>query len=130
ERNLLGLGLYAKAAVQYGQHAQGYQLSFVEPYLLGYRVAWGLDLSQKVQKSTQFTSYETRTVGGSTRFGFALREDLSLQLRYSIFQQKVSLPDVLRNCNNVSPDSSLGLFPTPNKQATTIDPATGAFFET
>src|SRR5207249_739460 len=63
ERNLLGLGLYAKAAVQYGQHAQGYQLSFVEPYLLGYRVAWGLDLSQKIQKSTQFTSYETRTIG-------------------------------------------------------------------
>src|SRR5437868_8845304 len=25
ERNLLGLGLYAKAAIQYGQHAQGYQ---------------------------------------------------------------------------------------------------------
>src|SRR4030095_4891317 len=113
ERNLLGLGLYAKAAVQYGQHAQGYQLSFVEPYLLGYRVAWGLDLSQKVQKSTQFTSYETRTVGGSTRFGFALREDLSLQLRYSIFQQKVSLPDVLRNCNNTIPQPD-GTFPTPD----------------
>ncbi len=43
ERNLLGLGLYAKAAVQYGQNAHGYQLSFVEPYLLGYRLAWGLD---------------------------------------------------------------------------------------
>jgi outer membrane protein insertion porin family len=130
ERNLLGLGLYAKAAIQYGQNASGYQLSFVEPYLLGYRVAWGLDLSSKVQKSTQFTSYETRTIGGGTRFGFALREDLSLQLRYSIFQQKVTLPDILKNCNNVGPDSSLGLFPTPDKQATTIDPATGLPFTT
>lgn len=114
ERNLLGLGLYAKAAVQYGQHAQGYQLSFVEPYLLGYRVAWGLDLSQKVQKSTQFTSYETRTVGAATRFGFALREDLSLQLRYSIFQQKVTLPQNLQNCNNINPDFA-NTFPTPDK---------------
>jgi outer membrane protein insertion porin family len=114
ERNLLGLGLYAKAAVQYGQNAHGYQLSFVEPYLLGYRVAWGLDLSQKVQSSTQFTSYETRTIGGSTRFGFALREDLSLQLRYSLFSQKVTLPDVLRNCNNINPDF-ITTFPTPDK---------------
>src|SRR5262249_18346563 len=130
ERNLLGTGLYAKAAVQYGQHAQGYQLSFVEAYLLGYRIAWGLDLSQKVQKSTQFTSYETRTVGAATRFGFALREDLSLQLRYSIFQQKVSLPFELQNCNNLNPNSANGLFPTPDKQSTTIDPATGAAFET
>jgi outer membrane protein insertion porin family len=114
ERNLLGLGLYAKAAIQYGQHAHGYQLSFVEPYLLGYRVAWGLDLSQKVQQSTQFTSYQTNTIGGSTRFGFALREDLSLQLRYSLFSQKVSLPDVLHNCNNINPDFT-NTFPTPDK---------------
>src|SRR5439155_9862368 len=53
ERNLLGLGLYARAAVQYGQHASGAQLSFVEPYLLGYRLAFGLDLFSRLQKSTQ-----------------------------------------------------------------------------
>jgi outer membrane protein insertion porin family len=122
ERNLLGLGLYAKAAVQYGQHAQGYQLSFVEPYLLGYRVAWGLDLSTKVQKSTQFTSYETRTTGGSTRFGFALREDVSLQLRYSLFSQKVSLPSQLQNCNNVNPDF-VNTFPTPDKVGSFTPPS-------
>jgi outer membrane protein insertion porin family len=125
ERNLLGLGLYAKAAIQYGQNASGYQLSFVEPYLLGYRVAWGLDLSSKVQKSTQFTSYETRTIGGSTRFGFALREDLSLQLRYSIFQQKVTLPDVLKNCNNLAPDF-VNTFPTPDKVNNPFVPPVGA----
>src|SRR5215467_4215173 len=127
ERNLLGMGLYAKAALQYGQHAHGYQLSFVEPYFLGYRVAWGLDLSAKVQQSTQFTSYQTSTLGAGTRFGFALREDLSLQLRYSIYQQKVTLPDVLKNCNNLTPNSNNGLFPTPDKQGM-IDPATGLPF--
>ncbi len=114
ERNLLGLGLYAKAAIQYGQNSRGYQLSFVEPYLLGYRIAWGLDLSSKVQKSTQYTSYETRTTGGTTRFGFALREDLNLQLRYSLFTQKVSLPQTLRNCNNINPDY-VNTFPTPDQ---------------
>src|SRR5499433_1377782 len=112
ERNLLGMGLYAKAALQYGQHAHGYQLSFVEPYLLGYRVAWGLDLSSKVQKSTTYTSYETRTTGASTRLGFALREDVGLQLRYSVFSQKVTLPNVLNNCNDRNPDF-INTFPTP-----------------
>src|SRR6266702_4115494 len=39
ERNLLGRGLFAKASVTYGQYARGISLSFVEPYLLDYRVA-------------------------------------------------------------------------------------------
>ena len=34
-----------------------------------------------------------QTIGFSPRLGFSLREDLSLQLRYSIYQQKISLPD-------------------------------------
>jgi outer membrane protein insertion porin family len=42
-----------------------------------------------------------------------LREDLSLQLRYSLFSQKVTLPDVLRNCNNTIPQPD-GTFPTPD----------------
>ena len=47
ERNFLGRGLFAKASVTYGQYARGYSLSFVEPYLLDYRVALGLDLFQR-----------------------------------------------------------------------------------
>ena len=43
ERNFLGRGLYAKAAVTYGQYARGGSLSFVDPYLFDYRVALGLD---------------------------------------------------------------------------------------
>ncbi|WP_291861976.1 outer membrane protein assembly factor BamA [Bradyrhizobium sp.] len=100
ERNFLGRGLYAKAAVTYGQFARGYSLSFVEPYLLDYRVALGLDLFQREQLANRFISYGTSTIGFSPRLGFSLREDLSLQVRYSIYQQKISLPDNLRNCNN------------------------------
>jgi outer membrane protein insertion porin family len=111
ERNLLGHGLYAKASVQYGQYAQGYTFSFVEPYLLGYRLALGVDVFSKFQKPTNFVSYETRTTGGGLRLGFTLREDLSLQLRYSIYDQKIVIPDALRNCNNLTPDF-VNTFPT------------------
>ncbi|MBR0872503.1 outer membrane protein assembly factor BamA [Bradyrhizobium tropiciagri] len=101
ERNLLGRGLFAKASVTYGQYARGYSLSFVEPYLLDYRVALGLDLYQRQQLSNSYIAYGTKTLGFSPRLGFSLREDLSLQLRYSIYQQEISLPSTLNNCNNV-----------------------------
>ena len=101
ERNFLGRGLYAKASVQYGQYARGYSLSVVEPYLLDYRVALGLDMFQRQQLANSYVSYNTSTLGFSPRLGFQLREDLSLQLRYSIYQQKISLPAALSNCNNV-----------------------------
>jgi outer membrane protein insertion porin family len=100
ERNLLGRGLFAKAAVTYGQYARGYSLSFVEPYLLDYRVALGLDLYQREQRSNSYISYGTKTLGFSPRLGFSLREDLSLQVRYSIYQQQITLPSYLANCNN------------------------------
>jgi len=102
ERNFLGRGLYAKAAVTYGQYARGYSLSLVEPYLLDYRVALGLDLFQRQQLANSYISYGTKTLGFSPRLGFALREDLSLQLRYSIYQQELQLPSNLANCNNNS----------------------------
>ncbi|EKS38173.1 outer membrane protein assembly factor BamA [Afipia broomeae] len=114
ERNLLGRGLYAKASVQYGQRTQGYTLSFVEPYLLGYRVALGLDFYQRKQLASNYVSYDSKTIGFSPRLGFQLREDLNLQLRYSISRQEITLPYYLQNCNNFGsgiPGSSY--FPTP-----------------
>jgi outer membrane protein insertion porin family len=112
ERNLLGRGLYGKVSVTYGQYARGLSLSFVEPYLLDYRVALGLDTYYREQLPNQYISYETRTIGFSPRIGLQLREDLSLQLRYSIYQQKVSLPGFLDNCNN-SQTNGLPFNPSP-----------------
>ena len=100
ERNLLGTGLYAKAGFQYGQRVRGWTLSVVEPFLLGYRIAGGLDFFQRQQLPSQYVSYETKTTGGSARLGFALREDLSMQVRYSLYQQKVSIDPTLQDCNN------------------------------
>jgi outer membrane protein insertion porin family len=113
ERNLFGLGLAAKVGVTYGQYSKGANFSFVEPYLLGYRLALGLDLYAKQQLPTNFISYQTDTLGAGVRLGVALREDLSLQLRYSIYQQKIVLPSYLNNCNNINPDY-ITTVPTPN----------------
>ncbi len=108
ERNFLGRGLFAKASVTYGQFARGYSLSFVEPYLLDYRVALGLDLYQRQQLANNFISYGTKTLGFSPRLGFQLREDLSLQVRYSIYRQEISLPATLSDCNNITAGTLIG----------------------
>ncbi|KJC39959.1 outer membrane protein assembly factor BamA [Bradyrhizobium sp. LTSP857] len=113
ERNLLGKGLYAKASVTYGQYARGVSLSFVEPYLLDYRIALGVDTYWRQQLSNSYTSYGVTTVGFSPRLGFALREDLSLQLRYSLYQQSISLASIYNNCNNNAANTSLAFNPTP-----------------
>ena len=118
ERNLLGRGLFGKIAVQYGQYTRGAQVSFVDPYFLGYRVALGLDLFYKQQNPTSYVSYQTQTIGFGSRLGFALREDLGLQLRYSLYQQKVTLPPNLMNCNNINPDF-VNTFPTAGSVGTT-----------
>jgi outer membrane protein insertion porin family len=117
ERNLLGRGFYGKTALQYGQYTRGVQLSFVDPYFLGYRVALGLDLFAKQQNSTSYVSYTTKTLGFGGRFGFTLREDLGLQVRYSLYRQEISLPNQLQNCNNINPDW-ITTFPTADKYGT------------
>ena len=103
----------------YGQFARGLSLSFVEPYLLDYRVALGLDMFYREQLANSFISYGTKTLGFSPRLGFGLREDLSLQLRYSIYQQQISLPSNLANCNN-NPSNSLLAFNPSRRSLTQI----------
>jgi outer membrane protein insertion porin family len=113
ERNFLGRGLFAKASVTYGQYTRGISLSFVEPYLLDYRIALGLDTYYREQLPNDYVSYGVKTIGFSPRLGFQLREDLSLQLRYSIYRQEISLPSYLANCNNNPNNSLLAFNPTP-----------------
>src|SRR6266850_1160904 len=122
ERNFLGRGLYAKAAVSYGQYARGLSLSFVEPYLLDYRIALGLDMFYREQLANSYISYGTKTLGFSPRLGFALREDLALQLRYSIYRQEITLPSQLANCNNNSNNGLLAFNPSPAFAASQTPP--------
>jgi outer membrane protein insertion porin family len=127
ERNLLGRGQFARAAVTYGQRTRGVELSFTEPYFLDYRLAFGVDLFAKEIDSSSYFVYRQETVGGALRFGVPLREDLGLQLRYSAYRQVIELDQILRNCNNINPNFGLdpnvpGTYPTSAAVGTT--PAT------
>src|SRR5947209_4245848 len=118
ERNLLGRGQTARASVTYGQRTRGVEFSFGEPYFLDYRLAFGIDLFAKQIDASSSYIYRQETIGGGFRFGIPLREDVAIQLRYSAYQQKIDLDQILRNCNNVNPNFGLdplspATYPTP-----------------
>jgi outer membrane protein insertion porin family len=117
ERNLLGTGQVAKASVQYGQRARGFELNFIEPYILDTRLAVGFDVFAKQTTSSQYTTYLTRTIGGDIKTGLPITENFSTQLRYTVYQQEITLPSVLDSCNNIAPNF-ITTFPTPAAWAT------------
>jgi outer membrane protein insertion porin family len=111
----MGRGYYAKASVTYGQHGRGFNLSFVDPYFLGYRMAAGIDLFGTKNLASNYISYNSQTIGTNLRLGFALTEEIAFQPRYSFYQQKVTLPTNLDDCqfsNLASINGGPGVNPT------------------
>jgi outer membrane protein insertion porin family len=106
ERNLLGQGQFARAAVQYGQRTRGFEISYAEPYFLGYRVGAGFDIYAKQTLASNYVSYDSKTIGGALRAGFAVTEEFSLQLRYNIYRQEITLPTYLNDCQ-FSPNATV-----------------------
>jgi outer membrane protein insertion porin family len=100
ERNLLGRGQYANFAVQYGQRNRGFQLSYAEPFFLGYRLSVGGDLYAKQTIASSYVSYDSKTIGAGLRTGFALNEELSMQARYNIYSREITLPTTLNDCRD------------------------------
>jgi outer membrane protein insertion porin family len=122
DRNLMGRGQYAKASVTYGQRTRGLDLSFVEPYLLGYRMAGGIDLFARQNFASNYVSYDTKTYGTNLRLGFALTEELSFAPRYSIYRQEITLPNQYNNCifsqNALNFRNGIGTGVNPTSEAT------------
>jgi outer membrane protein insertion porin family len=73
----------------------------------------GVDLFAKETLASSYISYGTESYGGTLKWGLPLREDLALQLRYSAFEQKITLPSSLDSCNNLDPNL-FTTFPVPN----------------
>ena len=125
ERNLLGHGQYAKASVQYGQRARGFELSYAEPYFLGNRILVGVDIFARETLASTYYSYNNRTFGGGLRAGFQLTEEVSFLTRYSAYQQQISLPVYLNNCI-YSPNALINANGNANVGALGVSPITEA----
>ena len=111
ERNLLGRGQIARASLQYGSRSRGFNLSFVEPYILGERLALGFDVFAKETTTATYVSYTSKTIGGDVKLGIPITDNISTQLHYTAYQQEIQLPTQFNNCNNINPDF-INTFPT------------------
>jgi len=87
-----------RATIMYGQRARGFELSYVEPYFLGYRMAGGVSLFARRTLASSYYSYDNEMIGTNLFLGFGLSEEFGMQVRYSIYRQKIVLPDVYNNC--------------------------------
>jgi outer membrane protein insertion porin family len=84
-------------------------------------LAFGVDVFGKKTSSSQYVSYTSQTLGGNVRFGIPITDNITANVRYSPYIQKLELPTTFNNCNNLSPDF-INTFPTPSAYGTT--PAT------
>lgn len=100
EANFMGRGQFAKAAVTYGQRTRGIDLSFTEPYFMGYRMSAGLDLFARETRNSRYSVYESTTVGGTIRFGIPITEEFSVGLRYSLYTSEIRIPNDARRPYN------------------------------
>lgn len=99
ERNFLGRGQYVRTALQYGERVKGIEFSFTEPYFMDYRLAAGFDIFYKKTEPSQLVQYGIDTIGGTLRAGARLNEEITLQLRYSIYQREITAePGYLDGC--------------------------------
>jgi outer membrane protein insertion porin family len=95
DRNFLGSGKALSASFSYGQYARGFDLSASEPYFLGTRVAASIDLYDKQTDASSYQSYGSNTYGATLQLGTPLTEQLSVQYRYSIYNQNLTLDPTL-----------------------------------
>lgn len=89
ERNFLGRGQYVRTSLQYGERVKGIEFSFTEPYFMDYRLAVGFDVFYKATEPSVYVSYGVDTVGGTLRAAARLNEEMTLQVRYSVFQREI-----------------------------------------
>lgn len=90
ERNFLGRGQQLRIAVGFGVDEQTYNISFTDPYFLGYRLSAGVDAFKTQLDSTDMRPFDSDTIGGGVRFGLPVTDNLTLKLSYTLSQQSIT----------------------------------------
>jgi len=91
DRNLLGTGLQAKAAISYGQYSKGFSLGFAEPYVFGTRLTLGTELFGKQILSSSYQSYQSLSYGGKVSLAAPITEQIGMNLNYALYRQSITL---------------------------------------
>jgi len=92
DRNFYGTGDNVQASATYGQYAQGVELSATDPDLFGNHISGGAQLFYRQTFVSSYQSYGTDTYGMTLSMGTPITVQTSVLWRYSLYDQKVTLP--------------------------------------
>ncbi|MEM1377601.1 MAG: outer membrane protein assembly factor BamA, partial [Pseudomonadota bacterium] len=92
QRNFQGRGQRLALSGGGGVGSRTYNLSFTEPYFLGYRMSARFDLFQR-RNEFDDSDYDLTTTGGSVTFGLPLNDNLTASLGYTYLQEDYTLQD-------------------------------------
>ncbi len=112
DRNFYGTGKAVQAAVSYGQYSRGFDVSVSEPYFFGTPMSAGAELFAKQTFASSYQSYGTDSYGANFSLGTPITQQTSVQWRYSIYDQNVTL----------SPTASNAIVSLPIQQAAAAGP--------
>ena len=91
DRNFLGSGDNAQAAVSYGQYGRGANLSITDPSLLGNHVSGGVEVFDRQTFTSPYQSYGSNTYGANFIVGTPVTETTLVQWRYSLYDQNITI---------------------------------------
>lgn len=93
ERNLLGRGQFVRLRTSLSFKRQQIDFSFTEPYFLGRRMSFGVDVFATQTDLQSESSFDSERQGAGLRFGFPISEFGSLTLRYSFSRDTIKNVD-------------------------------------
>ncbi|MFN3514357.1 MAG: outer membrane protein assembly factor BamA [Phenylobacterium sp.] len=101
ERNFRGRGQSVRARASVGSLRQQIDLGFTEPRFRGRNLAAGVDIYSYRYDYSDFTAFETASVGANIRFGFPLTLNSQMSTRYTLRSDDVKIGDVY--CDPTAP---------------------------
>ncbi|MEO0542550.1 MAG: outer membrane protein assembly factor BamA [Pseudomonadota bacterium] len=99
QRNFQGRGQRLALSGGGGVDTRTYNLSFTEPYFLGYRMSARFDVFQR-RSEIDDSDYNVVTTGGSVSFGLPLNDNLTATSGYSYVQEEYSLQSDGQVCDS------------------------------
>ncbi len=96
ERNLMGTGREVSLKTALSFKRQSVDLSYTEPYFLGYNMSAGFDIFGNRTDLKKESDYRTNQIGFGLRAGFTLDDYQSLHLRYRLTYRDTKASDAAR----------------------------------
>ena len=107
QRNFRGRGQDLRARVSVGSLRQQVDLSFTEPKFLDRNLRAGIDIYSYKYDFSQYSAYQTSSLGGNLRIGFPLTVNSAMSARYVLRKDSVKIDNAF--CDPNAPLVSLSL---------------------